>query len=159
MIFEPGAPACTRGAPSTTHPLPHFLKGALSPAENATAKKRGPSGTHGSLCLFEHGRPHKIIRSYYVFAMRTRTGSHAKSPRAPPFRQTVGKNDVRGITAHRPPSGIAHKQRNHAKRARGGGAGTPGTPQPPGPGIPPPPGHPSIVSFNEENHQCIKPTS
>ena len=62
LIFEPGAPACARGAPSTTHPLPHFRKGALSPAENAAAKKRGPSGTHGSLCLFEHGRPHKASR-------------------------------------------------------------------------------------------------
>ena len=49
MLFEPGAPACTRGAPSTTHPLPHFLKGALSPAENAARPKKGdPPGRMGA---------------------------------------------------------------------------------------------------------------
>ena len=95
-----------------------LFKGALSPAENAAAKKRGPSGTHGSLCLFEHGRPRKFIRRYCVFAMRTRTGSHAKSPRGPPFRQIVSENAVRVVTPPWPPTDAAHKRPNRAKGAR-----------------------------------------
>ena len=93
-------------------------EGARSPAENAAAKKGGPSGTHGSLCLFDHGRPRKFIRRYCVFAMRTRTGSNAKSPRGPPFRQIVSDNAVRVVTPPWPPTDTAHKRPNRAKGAR-----------------------------------------
>ena len=60
MLFEPGGPACTRGAPSTTHPLPHFLKGALSPAENAAAEKGDPPGRMGAYAfssMADHTNP------------------------------------------------------------------------------------------------------
>ena len=93
-------------------------EGAHSPAGGAAAKKEPPSGTHGSLCLFEHGRPRKSIRRWYVFAMRTRTGSHAKSPRGPPFRQIVSENAVRVVTPPWPPTVTAHKTPNRAKGAR-----------------------------------------
>ena len=93
-------------------------EGDHSPTRIAAAKKEPPSGTHGSLCLFEHGRPRKSIRRCYVLAMRTLTGSHAESPRGPPFRQTVSENAVRVVTPPWPPTVTAHKTPNRAKGAR-----------------------------------------
>ena len=90
-------------------------EGDRSPPVTAAAKKEPPSANHERVGVFEHGRPRKSIRRCYVLAMRTRTGSHAKSPRRPPFRQLVGENAVRVLTAHRPPSDTAHKRRDRAK--------------------------------------------
>ena len=64
MLFEPGAPACTRGAPSTTYPLPLFLKGALSPAENAAAEKGDPPGRMGAYAfssMDDHANPQEGV--------------------------------------------------------------------------------------------------
>ena len=117
-MFEPRAPACTRGAPSRAHTLPHFLEGAFSLAEKGAVKKRGASGTPRSQCLFEPGRPYNFNRSYYVATMRTRTGSYAKSPRIPPVRQTSNEKVVRVLTSKGPSTVTAHKPPNRAKGAR-----------------------------------------
>ena len=143
-------------------------EGARSPAVTAAAKKEPPSAKHERVCVFEHGRPRNFIGRCYVLALQTHTGSRAKSPRAPVFRLIVSENAVRGITSHRPPNDIALKRRNRAKapppapsprtphsardisqkRARGAGAGTPGTPQPRARGHPAPPGHPLYCTNN-----------
>ena len=121
-------------------------KGARSPAGSAAAKKEPPSATHGSLVVIEHGRTHETTVRCRDPALETRTPSHTKSPRGPPFRQIACANAVRVVTSHRPPSDISQKQRNRAKppppapsprtphsardvsqkRARGGGGLEPG---------------------------------
>ena len=90
-------------------------EGARSPAGSAAAKKEPPSATHGSLVVIEHRRTHETIVRCSLFALQSRTPSHTKAPRGPPFRPDACQNAARVVTSHRPPSDISQKQRNRAK--------------------------------------------
>ena len=90
-------------------------KGARSPAGSTAAKKEPPSATHGSLVVIEHRRTHETTVRCSLLALKSRTPSHTKAPRGPPFRPNACQNVGRVITSHGPPSDISHKQRNRAK--------------------------------------------
>ena len=60
MIFEPRAPACTRGAPSKTHTLQRFLKALSRPRRTPRRKKGGPPGRTGAYAfssMADHANP------------------------------------------------------------------------------------------------------
>ena len=62
-------------------------EGARSPAENAAAKKKPPSGTLERVGVIEHGRTRQTIRRCYVSHLRSHQHSARNRKVAPLSRQ------------------------------------------------------------------------
>ena len=104
MLFEPGAPACARGAPSETHTFQWFRRAPARP-RRTPRRKKGPSGTHERVGVIEHGRPRNSTVRCCVLALRSLTGSHSESPRGPLFRHTASAHVGRVVV----PTGAARE--------------------------------------------------